>query len=314
MRMQIKRGYSSGRPSAAGLVVAIGNFDGVHLGHQALVAAARRVAEPHQAVGVLTFEPHPREVFDPTGAPKRLMRVTDKAIALARLGVDELIVLNFDTALCQMDPDHFAREVLARALGVSHVVVGEGFRYGARRLGDVATLHASGLAHGFSVTEVASVERLGVRVSSTGVRAAVAAADLAMAETLLGRPYSLAGRVGHGQRLGRELGFPTANLRLHPRAGVRNGIYAVQVRGVPGFCGTLPAVASLGTRPTVGGVEPLLEVHLFDFSGNLYGHRIEVEFIAWLRDEERFDSLPALVAQMHADAHRAREILAARAA
>jgi riboflavin kinase/FMN adenylyltransferase len=295
-------------------VIAIGNFDGVHLGHQALVAVARRAAAPGQPVAVLTFEPHPREVFDPVGAPKRLMRVTDKAIALERLGVDQLRILNFDSALCRMSPDQFAREILAGCLGAAHIVVGEGFRYGAKRAGDIATLRASGNLLGFGVTEVPAVALNGLRVSSTEVRAAVASGDLSAAESLLGRPYSLAGRVGHGQQLGRDLGFPTANLRVHPRAIAVNGIYAVQVLGLPNTPGRAPAVASLGTRPTVGGIEPLLEVHVFDFSGNLYGRRIEVEFIARLRDEERFDSLSALVAQMHADARRARQILAARAA
>lgn len=295
-------------------MIAIGNFDGVHLGHQALVAVARRAAAPGQPVAVLTFEPHPREVFDPVGAPKRLMRVTDKAIALERLGVDQLRILNFDSALCRMSPDQFAREILAGCLGAAHIVVGEGFRYGAKRAGDIATLRASGNLLGFGVTEVPAVALNGLRVSSTEVRAAVASGDLSAAESLLGRPYSLAGRVGHGQQLGRDLGFPTANLRVHPRAIAVNGIYAVQVLGLPNTPGRAPGVASLGTRPTVGGIEPLLEVHVFDFSGNLYGRRIEVEFIARLRDEERFDSLSALVAQMHADARRARQILAARAA
>jgi riboflavin kinase / FMN adenylyltransferase len=312
--MQIRRGYRSGRIGATAPVIAIGNFDGVHLGHQALVAVARRAAAPGQPVAVLTFEPHPREVFDPVGAPKRLMRVTDKAIALERLGVDQLRILNFDSALCRMSPDQFAREILAGCLGAAHIVVGEGFRYGAKRAGDIATLRASGNLLGFGVTEVPAVALNGLRVSSTEVRAAVASGDLSAAESLLGRPYSLAGRVGHGQQLGRELGFPTANLRVHPRAIAVNGIYAVQVLGLPNMPLRAPAVASLGTRPTVGGIEPLLEVHVFDFSGNLYGRRIEVEFIARLRDEERFDSLSALVAQMHADARRARQILAARAA
>ncbi len=312
--MQIRRGQYAGRHGEAGRVAAIGNFDGVHLGHQALVAAACGVAAPGQSIAVLTFEPHPRELFDPVGAPRRLMRVTDKAIALGRLGVQELIVLQFHVGLSAMSPETFARDVLREGLGIRHLVVGEGFRYGVRRTGDVKTLRASGAALGFAVTEVSAIGVEGERVSSTRVRTAVASGDLTGAERLLGRPYSLSGRVGHGQRLGRELGFPTANLRLHPRAISLSGIYAVRVRGLPGVAGAAAAVASLGTRPTVGGVEPLLEVHVFDFSGNLYGQRIEVEFIARLRDEERFDSLPALVTQMHADALRARQILAVRAA
>ncbi len=312
--MTVRRARSGAVMGVRNLVAAIGNFDGVHLGHQALVAHARAVAEPGQTVAVITFEPHPREVLDPAGAPARLMRVTDKAVALGRLGVSELIVLNFDHALRSMSPEEFSAGVLAGQLGVRHVVVGEDFRYGARRAGNLETLRASGRAAGFDVSAVAAVEHAGERVSSTRVRSAVTAGDLAEAAVLLGRSYSLTGRVGHGQQLGRTLGFPTANLRLHPRAVTLTGIYAVRVLGVPGADGALDAVASLGTRPTVGGVEPLLEVHVFDFSGDLYGRRIEVEFIARLRDEERFDSLPALVAQMEADARRARQILAARAA
>lgn len=312
--MRITRGYQRSRSDADCSVVAIGNFDGVHLGHQALIRAARGAVLPGQPVAVVTFEPHPREAFDPQGAPRRLMRVTDKALALQRLGVDELIVLKFDEALRRMTPDEFSADVLRNGLGIAHVVVGEGFRFGAKRAGTTAVLRAAGQRLGFGMTEVSAVAMDGLRVSSTGVRAAVAGGDLARAERFLGRPFSLAGRVGHGQRLGRELGFPTANLRLHPRSVALAGIYAVRVRGIPGREGAAAAVASLGTRPTVGGVEPLLEVHVFDFGGNLYGRRIEVEFVARLRDEERFDSLSALVTQMNADACRAREILAARSA
>lgn len=310
--MRIWRGQHTLERIATGRVVALGNFDGVHRGHQALVTAARAAAGAG-CVAVVTFEPHPREVIDPAHAPARLMRVTDKAVALARLGVDELVVLRFDEALRTLSADAFATTVLADRLAAGHVVVGEGFRFGARRSGDVATLRACGARCGYAVTEVAAVGSDGERVSSTRVRAAMAGGDLDAAQHLLGRPFSLTGRVVHGQRLGRELGFPTANFRLHPRAVHLTGIYAVRVRGLAGAA-SWPAVASLGTRPTVGGVEPLLEVHLFDFAGNLYGQRLEVEFVARLRDEERFDSLPALVAQMHADAARARQILAAPAA
>jgi riboflavin kinase/FMN adenylyltransferase len=312
--MQITRGQGTRRLGITGRVAAIGNFDGVHLGHQALVATARRAATLEQSVAVITFEPHPREVLDPVGAPKRLMRVTDKAIALERLGASELIVLNFTESLRRMTPEAFAADVLVRDLCVQHVVVGEGFRYGARRAGDVNSLRQSGTTLGFAVSEVSAVMVGTERVSSTRVRSAVGAGNLGEAANLLGRSFSLTGRVGYGQQLGRELGFPTANLRLHPRAVNLSGIYAVRVRGVPGREGFVDAVASLGTRPTVGGIEPLLEVHVFDFSGNLYGRRIEVEFVARLRDEERFDSLPALMAQMEADALRARQILAAHAA
>lgn len=312
--MQLFRGLSHCKADDRGVAVAVGNFDGVHLGHQALVAAARAAAASGGArVAVLTFEPQPREFMDPADAPPRLMRLAEKCTALAALGVERLIVLRFDARLQGQGPGEFVSEVLCAGLGARHVVVGEGFRYGCRRAGSVQTLRASGEGGGFEVTAVPSVLIDGERVSSTGVRAALAAGELAAARRLLGRDYSITGRVVAGRRLGRELGFPTANFRMHPTAVAMRGIYAVRVQGIDGRPGAA-AVASLGTRPTVGGVEPLLEVHVFDYHGDLYGRRLAVEFVARLRDEEKFPSLEALVAQMHADATRAREILAARAA
>ena len=312
--MQLFRGLSHCRSDDRGVAVAIGNFDGVHRGHQALVAAARAEAAASGArVAVLTFEPHPREFLDPAGAPSRLMRLSEKVVALEALGVERLVVLRFDARLQALGPDPFVRDVLAAGLGARHVVVGEGFRYGCRRAGTVESLRDAGGSLGYNVVAVPSVQVDGERVSSTRVRAALAAGDLGSARRLLGRDYSVTGRVVAGQRLGRELGDPTANFRLHPTAVAMRGIYAVRVRGIAGR-GSAPAVASLGTRPTVGGIEPLLEVHVFDFQGDLYGQRLSVEFVSRLRDEERFPSLAALVEQMHADAARAREILAARAA
>lgn len=312
--MQLFRGLSHCRADERGVAVAIGNFDGVHLGHQALLAAARAAAAGSGArLGVLTFEPHPREFLDPAGAPPRLMRLAEKVSALAALGVEQLVVLRFDARLQGQSPDRFVREVLAAGLGARHVVVGEGFRYGCRREGSVESLRAAGESLGYEVIAVPSVQVDGERVSSTRVRAALAAGDLAVARRLLGRDYSITGRVVPGQRLGRQLGYPTANFRLHPSAVALRGIYAVRVQGIAGRPAAA-AVASLGTRPTVGGVEPLLEAHVFDFQGDLYGERLTVEFVDRLRDEERFASLEALVEQMHADAARAREILAARAA
>ena len=312
--MQLVRGLSNLAPDPRGAAVAIGNFDGVHLGHQALI----RAAEAQGALSgarrvVLTFDPHPREFLDPAGAPPRLMRVTEKCLALEALGVERLIVMRFDERLRQLEAGEFIRRVLVDALAARHVVVGEGFRFGRGRAGTVASLRAAGEAAGFEVLTVPAVELDGERVSSTRVRAALAAGDLATAGRLLGRRYALCGRVVAGARLGRTLGFATANIRLHrPRLPLA-GIFAVKVRGVAGR-DFADGVASLGTRPTVDGVEPLLEVHLFDFSGDLYGRRLSVEFIAKLRDEERFASLEALTEQMHRDAARARAILAVRAA
>lgn len=296
-----------------GCAVAIGNFDGMHLGHQALIRTARaRAAELGVPSAVLTFEPYPREYFDAAGAPPRLMRLREKFAALAALGVDVLVVATFDARLQCQRAAEFVDGVLVRGLGARHVVVGEGFRFAAKREGTVEALRAMGAGASFGVDAVPSVLLDGERVSSTRVREALGAGRLDLARRLLGREFRLSGRVVAGERLGRTLGYPTANLRLHRAKLPLSGIYAVRVGGIgPRACN---AVASLGTRPTVGGVEPLLEVHVFDFDGDLYGRRLDVDFVAKLRDEVKFESLDALVVQMHDDARRAREILAARAA
>jgi riboflavin kinase / FMN adenylyltransferase len=312
--MQLVRGFCNLKADARGAAVAIGNFDGVHLGHQALVrAVCERAAASGARPVILTFDPHPREFFDPVGAPPRLMRVMEKCMALAALGVERLVIVRFDARLQQQAPAEFIRGMLIEGLGVRHVIVGEGFRFGRRREGTVATLGEAGAVYGFEVVTVPSVELDGERVSSTRVRAALAAGDFAAAGRLLGRRFALGGRVIAGSRLGRQLGFATANMRLHRARLPLGGIFAVQVRGADG-AELRDGVASLGTRPTVHGVEPLLEVHLFDYAGDLYGRRLSVEFVAKLRDEERFPSLAALTEQMHRDAARARAILAARAA
>jgi len=312
--MQLVRGLCNLKPDDRGSAVAIGNFDGVHLGHQALVRAVHEhaAADGRRRV-VLTFEPHPREYLDPASAPPRLMRVSEKCPALAALGVERVVVMHFDEQLRRQSAEEFVERVLVAGLGARYVVVGDGFCFGRQRGGNVATLREAGARHGFEVITVAPVELDGERVSSTRVRALLAAGDLPGAARLLGRPYSLCGRVIAGARLGRQLGFATANIRLHRAKLPLRGVFAVRVRGA-GSGGALDGVASLGTRPTVDGVEPLLETHIFDFAGDLYGQRLAVDFVAKLRDEERFASLEALTQQMHRDAARAREILAARAA
>jgi riboflavin kinase/FMN adenylyltransferase len=312
--MQLVRGLGNLKSDARGSALAIGNFDGVHLGHQALVRAVAERASVHGTRRtVLTFDPYPREYLEPRLAPPRLMRVSEKCLALAALGVERLVVVRFDEAVRQQDPEEFVRRVLVGAARVRTVVVGEGFRFGRDRNGSVATLREAGAAYGFEVCTVPPVEVDGARVSSTRLRAALAAGDLATAERLLGRPYTICGRVVAGARLGRTLGFPTANLRLHREKLPLDGIFAVRVR-IGAETRARDGVASLGTRPTVDGVEPLLEAHLFDFGGDLYGRRLAVEFVARLRGEERFASLDDLTRQMHRDAARAREILGARAA
>ena len=309
--MLITRGFDSVRTASRGCAIAIGNFDGLHLGHQAILAKlAERGREGELPAAVLTFEPHPREYFAPQAAPARLMRLRDKAEMLEAAGVSMLRVLRFGAALSEWDGVTFIDRVLDRALGAKRVVIGTGFRYGRGRGGDVALLRAEGARRGFVVDELPPQEIDGVPVSSTRVREALAAGRLSEARTLLGRDYRISGRVIAGERLGRQLGFPTANIRLHRRVSPVAGIFAVRVSGAGPD--RLPGVASIGTRPTVGGVEWLLEVHLFDFERDLYRRRLAVDLIAKLRDEVHYPDLATMTEQMHRDAERARELLGPR--
>lgn len=291
-----------------GSVVCIGAFDGLHLGHQALVrhAVGRACALGLPAVA-LSFEPLPREFFAADAPPPRLLLRRAKFEGLRAFGADMIGLLRFDARLAAMSADTFVRDVLVGRVAAREVWVGSGFRFGKRRAGDIETLHSLGNELGFVADEIAPVALDGERVSSTRIRAALQAGDFATAIRLLGRPYAISGCVVHGKHLGRTLGFPTANLRFGGKTPALSGIFAARVHGVGAQ--PWPAVSSLGTRPTVGGVEPLLEAHLFDFDGDLYGRRIEVEFVAKLREEAKFDSLPALVAQMQRDAAQARAAL-----
>jgi riboflavin kinase/FMN adenylyltransferase len=304
-------------PTAADGPVAltIGNFDGVHLGHREmlrrLVAAARGRGVP---AAVLTFEPHPREFFAPDQAPARLTGLRDKLRLLAACGVDRTYLCRFDYRIAQMPPAAFIDRILVQGLAACWVQVGDDFRFGARRAGDFSTLASAGQRHGFSVEATESVRAEGVRVSSTAVREALAGGDLSLAARLLGAPWSVSGRVVGGDRIGRELGFPTANVHLEPgRRMPLAGIFAVTVHGAGPR--PRPAVASLGVRPTVTDSGRLkLEVHLFDFSGDLYGASLQVDFLHKLRDEARYDGLPALVLQIEIDCVQARDFHARRAA
>jgi riboflavin kinase/FMN adenylyltransferase len=291
--------------------VTIGNFDGVHLGHQAVIGQlAQRAAGWREPACVVTFEPHPREYFDPEGAPARLSRLRDKAEAMAALGVERLVVLRFDRALEQQEPEAFIDQMLVDGLGVRHVVVGDDFRFGRARRGDFALLAEAGRRRGFPVEEAATYRLDGERVSSTRVRAALAAGDMDAAARLLGYPYTIRGRVIHGDKIGRTLGYATANIPMDGYRLPTTGVFAVVACDDAGR--RLTGVASLGWRPTVAGKRPLLEVHAFDFAGDLYGTHLEVALLERLRPEEHFDSLDALVEQMHEDAHAARAALAAR--
>jgi len=290
-----------------GSVVCIGAFDGLHLGHRALVrhavSRARTLGLPAIA---LSFEPLPREFFAKAAPPPRLTLPRAKFEGLCELGVDRVGLLRFDAALAAMSAENFVRDVLAARLHAREVWVGPGFRFGRDRLGDLQALQSLGAVHGFAAEAIEAVGD-GAPISSTRIRNALASGDFETAARLLGRPYAIGGRVIRGNRLGRTLGYPTANLRFGGKTPPLSGIFAVQVRGVGPD--PLPAVASFGTRPTVGGREPLLEAHLFDFDGDLYGRRIQIEFRARLRDEQTFADLPTLVEQMHRDAAQARLLL-----
>jgi riboflavin kinase/FMN adenylyltransferase len=291
------------------MVATIGGFDGVHRGHQALLATLKHKAnELALPATVISFEPSPREFFMGKAAPARLQRFREKFATLAACGVEKFVCLRFDERLRSMSAAQFVETILHDALGVRWLVVGHDFQFGRGREGSVDSLKQLGQQYGFGVDEFAPHLLAEQRVSSTLVREALASGDLARAEQLLGRHYTISGRVVHGKKLGRTLGFPTANMRLQRRVIPLNGIFVVRVSGAG--LQSAAAVASLGTRPTVNGVEPLLEVHVFDYDADLYGQQLQVEFIARLRDEVWFPDLDALVAQMHLDAAQARQILA----
>ncbi len=305
--MELIRGLPSRRPAPAGSVLTIGSFDGIHLGHQALI---RKVLDLGRQLGtptvLLTFEPLPREYLMRSDPPARLTSWRERWRALEGTGLDRVWQLRFDERLRTLTGEAFA-ELLARDLGAKAVVIGHDFRFGRNGGANGPMLVEAGRRLGFEVEVVAPVLDGVTRVSSSAIRDALARGALKQAEQWLGRPYSMIGRVVRGEQLGRTLGFPTANLRLGRKRTPLQGIFAVQVRGVREQA--MPGVASLGTRPTVGGTVPLLEAHVFDFDGDLYGREIGVEFVSKLREEERFASLDAMVEQMQRDAGAARQIL-----
>jgi riboflavin kinase/FMN adenylyltransferase len=299
---------------ARGASAAIGNFDGVHLGHLAVIGLARHAAEQLGApLGVVTFDPHPREFFHPETPPFRLMTPAAKAHRLDKIGVDLLFSLPFDTALSQLDADAFARDVLVAGLGLRHVVVGADFCFGRGRKGTAADLVAMGAAHGFGVT-VADLQSFetGDPVSSTRIRAALSDGKPREACAMLGHWHRVEGPVLHGEKRGRTLGYPTANMSIDGLHPPRFGVYAVQVDVLTGpHAGRYGGVASLGVRPMFGVNTANLETFVFDFAGDLYGAEISVALIDFLRPELKFGGVEALVTQMNDDSARARAILAA---
>jgi riboflavin kinase/FMN adenylyltransferase len=288
--------------------VAVGNFDGVHRGHQALVAAA--VARARQAGGaavVLTFDPHPARVLRPDAAPSALSTLAQKEELVAALGIDRLVALAFDARLAALTPEAFAREVLASLLGAHHVVIGESFRFGHARQGDARTLEDLGARHRFDVQVVPPVLHAGRPISSSRVREALLAGDVRDAALLLGRPYALDGTVVRGDGRGRRLGVPTANLRTEEQLLPARGVYAGRALVPSGEWTT--AVINVGERPTFGGTGLVVEAHLLDFAGDLYDARLRLSFHSRLRGEERFESPQALVERIRADVQAARELL-----
>ena len=308
--MELIRGLSSLRPRHQGSVVTIGTFDGIHPGHRALIDSlltqGQRLARPAM---MLTFEPMPREYLAAANPPARLTSWRERWRVLQRTGLSAVLQLRFGEKLRCVTGDAFTR-LLANELKVAAVVIGHDFKFGRNGEASAPMLCEAGRRLGFGVDVVEPVLIDGERVSSSAIRAALAAGDLKKAERLLGRRYSMVGRVVLGQQLGRDLGFPTANLRLGRKRTPLQGIFAVRVHGIEGLPDA-PGVASLGTRPTVGGTVPLLEAHVFDYSGDLYGREIEVEFVSKLREELCFASLDELVVQMNEDAAQARALLEA---
>ena len=312
--MRTVRDYQYVRAEDRGASVAIGNFDGLHLGHQAVIDLAREAARHKGApLGVVTFEPHPREVFAPDAPPFRLMNAEAKAHRLEKLGVDILYELNFNKALSSLSPEDFARQVIAHGLGLSHVVVGEDFCFGKGRAGTAADLARFGTELGFGVTVTPLLETRGVEVSSTRIRTALTEGRPRDAAAMLGHLHRIEGAVIRGDQRGRELGYPTANMSIAGLHPPKFGVYAVEADVLTGpHAGRYAAVASLGVRPMFGVNQPNLETHLFDFKGDLYGAHLSIALVDYLRPEMTFDSLDALIAQMDRDSTEARRILAER--
>ena len=308
--MKVFRGLPNAA-SRAPCALTIGNFDGVHRGHQALLAqVSRAAAQLGLESAVMTFEPHPREYFaqlqgDPSRAPGRIANLRDKLRSLADAGIDRVIVEHFNAHFAALSPQQFIEDVLVAGLHVKWLMVGEDFCFGARRAGNVALLVEAGARHGFTVETLPAVTDHGTRISSSAIRMALQAGELTQAQRMLGHPYAISGHVIHGKKLGRTIGFPTLNLAVTHRHPVLSGIFVVQVHGLAAM--PLPGVASIGVRPTVDDSgRVLLETHLFDVAPNAYGKLIQVEFLSKLRDEEKYIDVATLTAAIARDATAAR--------
>ena len=305
--MQLIRGLGNLPQNLHACALTIGNFDGVHLGHQAILRHLRTKAdELHLPMVVMLFEPQPREYFCAENAPARLMRLRDKLRYLKQAGVDMVIVAKFDRTFANLPAQQFIEDCLVRKLNVKFLSIGDDFKFGAKRQGNFALLQQAGEKFGFIVEDNRSFCLDELRISSTAIREALANDDLTLAEKLLGRPYRILGRVIHGNELGRTIGFPTANIRLHRQVNPVKGVDAVKVRlkSSAFFNG----VANIGTRPTINGVNQLLEAHLFDFQGDLYGQWLDIELCHKIRNEMKFPSFDDLKAQITKDVETAKNV------
>jgi len=299
--MRLIRGLTHLAPLTHGCVLTIGNYDGLHLGHREVI---KKLADRGKALGlptvVMVFEPQPLEYFLGEHAPSRLMRLREKVIEFNKLPVDQLLIMPFNNSLASYDAEDFIDDVLIKKLNVKHLVIGDDFHFGKARRGNFSMLKEKGKQYGFNVEDTGSFQKAGLRVSSTIIRDALGEGDLALAEKLLGHCYSVCGRVAHGDKLGRTIGYPTANIKMFRKNTPVNGVFAVTMTGIGDF--EFDGIANVGTRPTVtGGSKVVLETHLFNFSKNIYGHYVEVHFKKKIRDEIRFNSLDELKAQIKKD-------------
>jgi len=305
--MQLVRGIHNIQLNDHSCVLTIGNFDGVHLGHQQVIKALVSKAKALNCVAaVLVFEPQPQELFSPETAPARLCRLRDKYNLLAKLGVQRLICVNFTAKFASQSAKHFIENLLVAKLGIKHLIVGDDFHFGKNRTGNFSMLRQAGEKYGFDVSDTASYKMADCRISSTAIRQALEQDDLVSVKQMLGREYSIIGRVFHGDKRGRQLGFPTANVLLKRRVSPLSGVFAVMVKTNNG---EFKGVANIGARPTVNGIRQQLEVHIFDFDENLYGQCIEVVVKRKLRPVIKFDSLEALTAQIRQDSEQAKQVL-----
>lgn len=306
--MELIRGLHNLRARHSGCAVTIGNFDGMHLGHQALLAQLRHAAAREGLVpAVVIFEPQPREYFSPAAAPSRLTRLREKLELLRKYGAERVLCLRFDERLASLEAETFIERILVNGLGARVIIIGDDFRFGRGRRGDLALLAAEGERHGFRVERAETYRIDGHRVSSSRVRAALEAGDMSKAARLLGRNYSMSGRVAHGEKRGREIGYPTLNVDLHRVRTPVEGIFAARVHGLD--AGPLQGMAYIGDRPVVQGEYKRLEVHVFDFADDCYGRHVRVELVRKLREDISFVSLQAMQEQLHQDAIDARAAL-----